>query len=158
MHGPWSRDKSKGPITLGTKRVCLKPSDRKLWVVLSRLWTGWQALAIVQPATVIRWHREGFRRFWTRKSCRREGRPELDREVRALIRKMSTSNPTWDAPRIRNELAKAGISVSRSTVAKYMIRQRKPPSPTWRTFLDNHVKDLVSLDLFVVELGASSTA
>ena len=137
--------------TLGTRRVCLKPSDRKLWVVLSRVWSGWQQiLAIVQPATVIRWHREGFRHFWTQKSRRRNGRPELDREVRALIRKMSTSNPTWGAPRIRNELAKIGINVSRSTVAKYMIRHRKPPSPTWRAFLDNHVKDLVSLDFFVV--------
>jgi putative transposase len=137
--------------TLGTKRVRLKPSDRKSWVVLSRLWSGWQqVLAIVQPATVIRWHREGFRRFWARKSRRRDGRPELDREVRELIRKMSTSNPTWGAPRIRNELAKIGINVSRSTVAKYMIRQRKPPSPTWRAFLDNHVRDLISLDFFVV--------
>lgn len=99
--------------TLGTKPVWLKPSDRKLWVVLCRLWTGWQqVLAIVQPATVIRWHREGFRRFRASKSRRRDGRPELDREVRALIRKMSTSNPTWGAPRIRNELAKIGINVS----------------------------------------------
>ena len=111
--------------TLGTKRVCLKPSDRKLRVVLSRLWPGWQqVLAIVQPATVIRWHREGFRRFWARKSRRRNGRPELDREIRALIRKMSIANATWGAPRIRNELAKIGIDVSRSTVAKY----RPPPS------------------------------
>jgi len=99
--------------TLGTRRVCLKPSDRKLWVVLSRVWTGWQQLlAIVQPATVIRWHREGFRHFWTQKSRRRNGRPESEREVRALTRKMSTSNPTWGAPRIRNELAKIGIKVS----------------------------------------------
>ena len=140
--------------TLGTKRVCLKPSDRRLWVVLSRLWSGWQqALAFVQPATVIRWHREGFRRFWARKSRRREGRPELDREVRALIRQMSASNPTWGAPRIRNELAKIGIRVSRSTVAKYMIRQRKRPSPTWRAFLNSHVKDLVSLDFLVVPIA-----
>src|SRR5664280_1165591 len=137
--------------TLGTRRVCLKPSDRMLWVVLSRVWSGWQlALAIVQPATVIRWHREGFRRSWASKSRRRDGRPELAREVRALIRKMSTSNPSWGAPRIRNELAKIGIDVSRSTVAKYMVRHRKPPSPTWRAFLDNHVKELVSLDFFVV--------
>jgi len=115
--------------SLGTRRVCLKPSDQKLWVVLSRLWTGWhQVLAIVQPATVIRWHRDGFgcfwaSKFWASKSRRRDGRPELDGEVRAVFR---------------------------STVAKYMIRHRKPPSPTWRAFLDNHVKDLVSLDFFVV--------
>jgi transposase InsO family protein len=137
--------------TLGTRRVCLKPSDRKLWVVLSRLWSEWQqALAILQPATVIRWHRQGFRRYWACKSRRRFGRPELDREMRTLIRKMSTSNPTWGAPRIRNELAKIGINLSRSTVAKYMFRQRKPPSPTWRSFLDNHVKGLVSLDLLIL--------
>jgi putative transposase len=136
---------------LGTKRVYFKPPDRKLWVVLSHLWSGWQqVLAIVQPATVIRWRRDGFRRYWMRKSRRRDGRPELDREVRALIRKMSMSNPTWGAPRIRNELVKIGINVSRSTVAKYMVRHRKPPSPTWRSFLDNHVKDLISLDFFVV--------
>ena len=97
---------------------------------LSRVWSGWQqVLAIVQPATVIRWHREGFGRFWARKSRRRNGRPELDGELCALIRKMLTSNPTWGAPRIRNELAKIGINVSRSTVAEYMVRHRKPPSP-----------------------------
>ena len=137
--------------TLGNRRPHLNRWDRGLWVVLSRVWTGWQqVLAIVQPATVIRWHREGFRRFWARKSRRRDGRPALDREMRALIRKMSISNVTWGAPRICNELAKIGIKVSRSTVAKYMVRHRKPPSPTWRAFLDNHVKDLVSLDFFVV--------
>lgn len=137
--------------TLGTRRVRLKPCDRKLWVLLFRVWSGWQqALAIVQPATIIRWHRDSFRRFWARKSRRRDGRPELDRDTRALIRKISIANATWGAPRIRNELAKIGISVSRSTVAKYMVRHRKPASPTWRAFLDNHVKDLISLDFFVV--------
>ena len=137
--------------TLGKRRVRFKPSDRRLWVMLFRLWSGWQqALAIVQPATVIRWHREGFRRFWTRKSRRGDGRPALEREFLALIRKMSIANVTCGAPRIRNELAKIGITVSRSTVAKYMVRHREPPSPNWRTFLDNHVTSLVSLDFFVV--------
>jgi hypothetical protein len=113
--------------TLGKRRVRFKPSDRRLWVMLFRLWSGWQrALAIVQPATVIRWHREGFRRFWTRKSRRGDGRPALERELQTLIRKMSIANVTWRAPRIRNELAKIGITVSRSTVAKYMVRHRKP--------------------------------
>jgi len=111
--------------TLGTRRIRLKLCDRKLWTTLFGIWSGWQqALAIVQPATFIRWHRDSFCRFWARKSRHRDGRPKLDREVRALIRKMSTSNPTWGAPRIRNELAKIGIDVSRSTVAKY----RPPPS------------------------------
>jgi putative transposase len=137
---------------VGKRRPQLNSWDRGLWVVLSRIWNGWQeVLAIVQPATVIRWHREGFRRFWSKKSrAGRSGRPALDRELRALIRKMSRANATWGAPRIRNELAKIGIQVSRSTVAKYMVRHKKPPSPTWRSFLDNHVKTLVSLDFFVV--------
>ena len=109
-------------------------------------------MAIVQPATVIRWHREGFRRFWNRRSKagHRGGRPALDRELVDLIRKMSRSNVTWGAPRIRNELAKLGIEVALSSVARYMVRERKPPSPTWRAFLDNHVKDLVAIDFFVV--------
>jgi len=113
--------------------------------------TGWgEVLAVVEPATVIRWHREGFRRFWTRKSMRRLGRPGLDCEVVDLIRKMSQANVTWGAPRIRNELAKLGIEVAVSTVAKYMPRRRKPRSPTWRAFLENHLKDLVAIDFFVV--------
>ena len=99
---------------------------------------------------MIRWHREGFKRFWTRKSAKCLGRPGLDREVVDLIRKMSQANVTWGAPRIRNELAKLGIEVAVSTVAKYMPRRRKPPSPTWRAFLENHLKDLVAIDFFVV--------
>jgi len=112
-------------------------------VTLVRRWEAWRyALAIVQPATVIRWHREGFKRFWTRRSrAGRVGRPALDPELVGLIRKMSKSNVTWGAPRIRNELGKLGIEVAVSTIARYMMRQRNPPSPTWRAFLDNHVKD-----------------
>ncbi len=121
-------------------------------MVLSRRWEAWRyALAIIQPATVIRWHREGFKRFWNRKSrtgC--GGRPALGRELVGLIRKMSRSNVTWGAPRIRNELAWLGIEVVASTVARYMARGRKPSSPSWRAFLDNHVKDLVALDFFAV--------
>jgi transposase InsO family protein len=109
------------------------------------------ALPIVQPATVVRWHREGFKRFWTRRSrAGRGGRPALDRELVDLVRKMSRANVTWGAPRIHNELAKLGIEVALSTVAKYMVKERKPPSPSWRTFLDNHVKDLVAIDFFTV--------
>lgn len=136
----------------GGRRLRLGVWDRALWVILSQAWAGWkEALAIVEPATVIRWHREGFKRFWTRKSRpRRLGRPGLDREVVRLIRRMSQANVTWGAPRIRNELAKLGIEVAVSTVAKYMPRRRKPPSPTWQAFLENHLKDLVALDFFVV--------
>ena len=138
--------------SVGKRRLRLKAADRGLWAGLSRIWAGWEhALAIVQPATVIRWRREGFKRYWTRKSrASLGGRPTLERDVRELIRKISKANPIWGAPRICNELAKLGIEVSRSTVAKYMVRQRKPPSPTWRAFLDNHVKDLVSVDFFVI--------
>ena len=126
--------------------------DRAFWVILSQRWAAWkQALAIVEPATVVRWHREGFRRFWRRRSRRgRQGRPGLDHEIVRLIRLMAEANVTWGAPRIRNELAKVGIEVAVSTVAKYMPRRRKPPSPTWRAFLENHLKDLVALDFFVV--------
>ncbi len=114
--------------SLGKRRLRLGPWDRAFWVVLSSGWTSWrEALAIVQPATVVRWHRDAFRRFWTRRSqARRPGRPGLDREVVSLIRRMAQANVTWGAPRIRNELAKLGIEVAVSSVAKYMPRRRKP--------------------------------
>ncbi len=121
-------------------RVRLRASDRVFWVWLSRLWSGWRsALTIVKPETVISWHRKGFRLYWAWKSGRRTpGRPEVSEEVRDLVRKMSKANPLWGAPRIHGELLKIGIEVSQATVAKYMGRQRKPPSQTWRTFLQNH--------------------
>ena len=122
---------------LGDRRPRFGSWDRALWVVLSRRWGAWRyALAVVQPATVIRWHRDGVKRFWNRRSRvgRRVGRPGLGREHVALIRKMSRANVTWGAPRIRNGLAKLGIEVEVSTVARYMERERKPPSPSWRAF------------------------
>jgi putative transposase len=128
----------------------LRLSDRIFWVWLSRLWTDWRsALLIVKPETVIRWHRLGFRLYWRWKS-RCPGRPDTERKIRELIRKMCISNPTWGAPRVHGELLKLGINVSQSTVSKYMIRHRKPPSQSWRTFLENHVKQLISVDFFVV--------
>ena len=133
-------------------RLRLNRADRLLWVWLSRFWSQWRsALVVVKPETVISWHRKGFRWYWRWKSRNREpGRPRLDSEVRDLIRNMSLANPLWGAPRIHGELLKFGIEVSQATVAKYMARQRKPPSQTWRTFLNNHVKQLVSTDFFVV--------
>ena len=126
-------------------------ADRVLWVWLSRIWNDWRsALLIIKPETVIAWHRRGFRLYWTWKSRRCEGRPSVSSEVRNLIRKMSLANPRWGAPRIHGELLKIGIAVSQTTVAKYMVRHRKPPSQTWRTFLTNHARDLVSADFFVV--------
>ena len=135
-----------------TSRPQLSNPDRIFWVTLSRLWPGWRAsLHMVQPETVIRWQRKGFRMFWTWKSRhRRPGRPTIPKEVRALIRKLSRANHTWGAPRIQSELAKLGIQVSQSTVARYMDRSNRPPSQTWRTFLDNHVGDLVAVDFFTV--------
>ena len=122
-----------------------------LWAWLSRAWRGWRsAVHIVKPETVIAWHRRGFRLFWTWKSRHRTGRPAVPPDVRALIREMSTANPLWGAPRIHGELQKLGISVSQSTVAKYMRRHPRPPSQTWRTFLTNHASQIMAADLFVV--------
>jgi putative transposase len=134
------------------RRPHLHPTDRLFWAWLSRLWTGWQdTLAFVQPRTVIAWQRKRFREHWRRLSQgRTPGRPAISRNVQDLIRTMSQANPTWGAPRIVRELRKLGIDVAKSTVEKYRVRSRKPPSPTWRAFLKTHVMDLVSLDFFVV--------
>jgi len=135
-----------------TKRPKLRRRDRLFWVWLSRLWSGWtSALIIVKPETVLRWHRAGFRLFWRWKSRqRRRGRPKVDREIREMIRWLSAENPSWGAPRILSELKMLGYDVAESTVAKYMSRPRKPPSQSWRTFLENHVKDIAAVDFFTV--------
>ena len=133
-------------------RPRLRTSDRLFWVLLSRLWSGWaDAVSIVQPATVIRWQRSGFKLYWTWKSWRRcPGRPAVAPEIRALIRTMAHANPLWGAPRMHGELQKLGIEISQATVSKYLVRHRKPPSQTWRTFLTNHVQTLVAVDFFTV--------
>ncbi len=105
---------------------------------------------IVQPDTVVRWHRDGFRLYWRWKSRGEPGRPKIDPEIRKLIRRMCHENPTWGAPRIHSELKLLGYVVSETAVDQYMIRPRKPPSQTWRTFLDNHLRDIVAIDLFTV--------
>ena len=133
------------------QRLRLSPADRLLWIWLCRIWPGWKsALRIVKPETVIAWHRKGFRLYWSWKSRRCPGRPPVVAEVRELIRRMSLANPGWGAPRIHGELGKLGITVSETTVAKYMARLRKPPSQAWRTFLSNHLGNLVAVDFFVV--------
>ena len=134
------------------KRPKLRPRDRVFWVVLSRLWRNWRsALAIVQPETVIQWHRKGFKLYWRWKSKRgKPGRPPIEPKIRNLIRRMSRENPIWGAPRIVSELALLGHDVVKATVAKYMVRFRKPPSQTWRTFLANHVADIAACDFFTV--------
>ena len=134
----------------GHPRPRLTDADRFFWVLLSRIWPNWRSsLHVVQPETVLRWHRQGFRYYWRWKS-RRHGRPKIDPEIRALIRRMCQANPLWGAPRIHGELLKLGIDVSEATVSNYMIRRRGPPSQRWRTFLQNHTKDLISLDFFTV--------
>ena len=107
---------------------------------------------IVKPETVIGWHRKGFRLYWAWKSKRGPGRPEVAAEIQNLIREMSMANPIWGAPRIHGELLKLGRNVSEATVAKYMVRSRRPPSQSWRTFLKNHAQQLVSVDFFVVPI------
>jgi putative transposase len=127
----------------------LKKWDRLFWVVLSKVWGGWRsALMIVQPETIVRWHRRGFKLFWKWKSRGRAGRPKIDVEIRRLIRQLSRENPRWGVPRIKSELALLGYEVAESTVAKYIFKHPKPPSQTWRTFLKNHASDIVACDYF----------
>ena len=134
------------------KRPKLTVADRVFWAWLSRAWADWRsALIIVKPETVIAWHRKGFRLFWTWKVRHGQtGRPAVSQEVRDLIRTMSRANQLWGAPRIHGELLKLGIDIGETSVSKYMVRQRKSPSQTWRTFLDNHLQQLVSVDFFTV--------
>jgi transposase InsO family protein len=132
-------------------RLALGNVDRCLWVGLSRVWANWRtALVIVKPETVIAWHRRGFRLWWTWKSRRRLGRPTVPADIRTLIRTMAHTNPLWGAPRIHGELLKLGIDVCQATVAKYMSRRHEPPSQTWRTFLANHIDQIVAADFFLV--------
>ena len=135
-----------------SKRPQFRRLDRLLWVWLSKRWAGWrEALHLVRPDTVIRWHRQGFRAFRTWKSRRgRTGRPPVASELANLVRTMALANPLWGAPRIHGELLKLGFDVSQRTVARLIPRRSKPPSQTWRTFLENHLADLVSVDFFVV--------
>src|SRR4051794_8609222 len=133
------------------KRPALKAFDRLIFMLLYRLApTVLDAVTIVRPETIVRWHRAGFRTFWRWKSRRRPGRPKVPLEVRQLIREMSLANRLWGAPRIHGELLKLGIDVGQTSVAKYMARHRRPPSQGWRTFLLNHVDGIASIDLFVV--------
>jgi putative transposase len=133
-------------------RFKIKQSDRLLWIWLSRTWSGWRsALIIVKPATVVGWHRRGFKFYWTKLSrCGVGGRPRVSLEVRTLIRQMATANPLWGAPRIHGELLKLGINVSERSVSRLMPRRRQPPSQTWRTFIANHLDEIASVDLFTV--------
>src|SRR6202161_2324103 len=132
-------------------RVRLTNNDRWFFVQLYRWFPSiLPVLMIIRPETLVGWHRAGFRRYWRWKSRRRRGRPQIETEVRALIRQMSTENLLWGAPRIHGELLKLGFSVAQSSVAKYMVKRRGSPSQEWRTFLRNHAPDIAAMDLFVV--------
>jgi putative transposase len=134
------------------KRPKLTSADRLLWAWLCSVWQAWRSgVRIMKASTVVGWHRKGFRLFWTWKIRRgKSGRPVVPKEVRKLIRTMSHENPLWGAPKIHGELLKLGIEIGETSVSKYMVRRRRPPSQTWRTFLDNHVKNMVSVDFFTV--------
>ena len=106
---------------------------------------------LLRAQTVIKWHRQSFKCYWRWKSrAGRVGRPRIDQEIRDLIRRMLRENPTWGVPRIQAELNLLGYKVAESTVAKYRVRARKPPSQTWKSFLRNHANEIVAIDFFVV--------
>src|SRR5271165_575970 len=131
-------------------RVRLTNHDRWFFIQLYRWFPSiLKVLTIIRPETLVRWHRAGFRGYWRWKSRPRGGRPQIDTELRALIRRMSMENPLWGAPRIHGELLKLGFDVAQSSVAKYMVRRNGPPSQGWRTFLRNHAPDIAAMDLFV---------
>jgi transposase InsO family protein len=135
----------------GQRRVILTNEDRWFFVQLYRWFPSTaQVLQIIRPETLVRWHRAGFRGYWRWKSRGRGGRPQIDADLRALIRHMSIDNPLWGAPRIHGELLKLGFEVAQSTVAKYMVRRRGSPSQGWWTFLRNHAPEIAAMDLFVV--------
>src|SRR6266403_776286 len=132
-------------------RVRLTNHNRWFFVQLYRWFPSiLTVITIVRPETLVRWHRAGFRCCWRWKSRRRGGRPQTEADLRALIRQMSTANLLWGAPRIHGELLKLGFSVAQSTIAKYMVKRRGPPSQGWRTFPRNHAPDIAAMDLFVV--------
>src|SRR6202049_2073157 len=132
-------------------RARLTNTDRWFFVLLYRCFPSiLKVVTIVQPETLVSWHRAGFRRYWRWKSRRRGGRPRIEIQLRALIRQMSMENSLWGAPRIHGELLKLGFEVARSSVAKYMVKRRGPPSQGWRTFFRNHPPDIAAIGLFVV--------
>jgi transposase InsO family protein len=132
-------------------RVKLANSDRWFFIQLYRWFPSiLKVLTVIRPETLVRWHRAGFRSYWRRKSRSLGGRPQIETDLRALIRQMSVENSLWGAPRIHGELLKLGFEVAQSSVAKYMVKRRGAPSQGWRTFLRNHAPDIAAMDLFVV--------
>jgi transposase InsO family protein len=134
-----------------SKRPQLHDRDRLFWILLKRFWPRWRdALLIVQPETVVRWHRAGFRHYWRWKSRPKGGRKPIGQELGMLIRRLCRENPIWGAPRIQSELTSLGYSVSEATVAKYMPARPRRPSATWNMFLRNHLHETVAIDFFTV--------
>jgi putative transposase len=140
-------------LSRSAPRPGLRRLDHAFWIALSQIWHRWaDALVLVKPDTVVRWHRAGFRLFWRWKSrSRTPAKDDVPAEVKQLIRRMAEANVTGGAPRIHGELLKLGIEISERSVSRFMPkRERKPPSQTWRTFLDNHLGWLASIDFFAV--------
>jgi transposase InsO family protein len=132
-------------------RVRLTNNDRWFFIQLYRWFPSiLQVLTIIRSETLVRWHRAGFRCYWRWKSRPLGGRPQIEIELRVLIRRMSVENPLWGAPRIHGELLKLGFEIAQSSVAKYTVKRRGSPSQGWRTFLRNHAPDIAAMDLFVV--------
>src|ERR1039458_10636495 len=132
-------------------RLRLRGSDRALFILITKLWPSLLGAAqVVQPETILRWHRAGFKVFWRWKSRNRAGRPKIDRHLRDLIQRMSRENPRWGSSRIHGELLMLGFDVAQSTVSKYMVRCGTPPSQSWKTFLRNHAEAIAAIDMCVV--------
>jgi transposase InsO family protein len=132
-------------------KVRLAGADRALFVFLYRLFPSvLDAIAIVKPETVLRWHRAGFRAWWRWKSRNCGGRPRIGKDIRALIRRMHGENPLWGAPRIHGELRMLGFDVSEATVSRYMAMLPRRRGQTWKTFLRNHEDCIAAADFLVV--------
>jgi hypothetical protein len=136
-------------------RSRLRPVDKFFWVLLSRVGCSWkQALIIVQPETVVRWHHAGFKQYWAWLSRRRmvAGRKRVSREVSELIFRMMVENPTWGSPRIHGELRMLGFDISERTVLRWMRKAPRNPEPAnrWKTFLSNHREAFAAMDFFTV--------
>ena len=134
-------------------RPPLRSLDRLFWTLLRRCWSRWaEALIIVKPSTVVSWHRSGFRLYWRWRSRPRRGRPQINAEIRSLVRRLANENPDWGAPKIHGELLKLGFVVSERSVARYLRRMRRRPDPgqRWLTFLQNHREVIVAFDFFTV--------
>jgi len=135
------------------KRPRLVGRDRWFWIALAVVWKDWRrALFVVHPDTVVRWQRQRFRRYWAQRSNQggKMGRPPISRGIRKLIKTIARANPLWHAPRIHGELLKLGIEVSERTVSRILQTCRRPPSQTWKTFLQNHIGEIVAIDFFTV--------